>query len=646
MTITADQDAEQPTRTPGKELRRAARKTAFRHRHSLIMLAPIVWLSGLQFAGWLFEITAMSLLLRLGLVIVGVAAAVIAIARRGVAPFGVGITLSFLWLLAAYIWGPYGGTALVLWSVGLVMAVPFWRRHRARYRRGPVANEPQPELPATPAVDQTPVQLWAERAAPNNPHLAGTHLATPEALPGIGFTAEIVGVPGKTQTDNLIKATGTIASAWEVSLPQVIVEPTRTGNNSRGRLTVIERADQLQQTRFLEEDQARIDPDTGIARVGYFGDGQPAHWAFYTKKRGAQMGCNCGTTGSGKSEFGSTKMALARGCETIATILLDAQGGNSQPDWNDRTNLTALGVEKVFSTTLALDYVMGRRSEFLASVSWVDEHGRERRGKKFLFPGDPDVGGRPGVPYSGMKMLLLVFEELPLLLKSPTYGKQAIDILGPAAKTWRKPGGAIDIYAQNIGLAELKEDVFRANIFGGGSIAAFRTGSSVDHHMAGLAADPSKLPEYFPDGQETVGLGYLKGVDRRPAASWRSMIAKDTYGIATSPAACQIDDITLGFFDEYFHHLARGRQPVPPAKTGEREQTGGDVEAVVESVLERATRFLDVADIVAAAGGQLGDASLSEIKAALARLATRLPVVRDGDTWALLSPEGTLRPGQ
>ncbi|GAA0935124.1 hypothetical protein [Nonomuraea longicatena] len=120
MTLTAEQTSKFPR---DKELCRAARMAALRHRRSLVLLAPVVWISGLQLAGWLFEVNAMSLLWRLSLVIVVVEAAVVFVARRGAAPFGVGITLSLLWLLAAHIWGPYGGTALVLWSVGLVMAL-------------------------------------------------------------------------------------------------------------------------------------------------------------------------------------------------------------------------------------------------------------------------------------------------------------------------------------------------------------------------------------------------------------------------------------------------------------------------------------------------------------------------------------------
>ncbi|MFC7641401.1 hypothetical protein ACFQX6_10760 [Streptosporangium lutulentum] len=239
---------------------------------------------------------------------------------------------------------------------------------------------------------------------------------------------------------------------------------------------------------------------------------------------------------------------------------------------------------------------MDRRANYIAHVPWVDDHGRERNGKDFFLPGDPDMGG--------LKLMYFMLEELSLLLQDPDVGPEATEMLAKAAKTWRKPGGAIDAYLQNLGLENFGgrtiSNTLRSNLAGGGSVAAFRNGSSVDHNMVGLKGDPSNLPEFW-DGTEdkTVGLGYIKGIDNRPGGKWRSSISRDLYGIAISPAAAQIDPITAGFRDEYFDMVRRGinprdeHAPTPikaAAKASMPKWSSGDVEAAVERALASGKR--------------------------------------------------------
>src|SRR5690606_40220925 len=89
------------------------------------------------------------------------------------------------------------------------------------------------------------------------------------------------------------------------------------------------------------------------------------------------------------------------------------------------------------------------------------------------LPGDPDVGGMP--------LIVVFLEELRLLLDSP-YGKDALPLLGTAVRTWRKPGGSLNVFTQNLGLENFgNEQSLRSNLVSGGAVVAFRTGSSLDH---------------------------------------------------------------------------------------------------------------------------------------------------------------------
>ncbi|WP_440099991.1 hypothetical protein [Streptosporangium sp. H16] len=629
MPTKQDKPTAPPTPADDNQARKVAvRKIAWRQRRAVANLLPLAWIVGLQSIAVVIWVAAVVPGAKLGAVLAVIASVLIWLERRGGSPYSVAIVAGVLWLIPAYLWGPFGWTALTLWLVGPLVSAPFLRDHQTRFRHRPepvqaavVAEEPKPELEARLAPEQV---RYDERVIPNNLVFAGTRLDKPEPVAG-GFTARIIGEPGKTELSKLQTGTGTIASAWRGRPDQVTIEEAPDGDNSQALLTVITRGDNLQRARYLEEDGAAIDVATGIARIGYFNDLRPAHWSWWTTSGGAQMGCNCGTTGSGKSGFGNLKICLAHDCPVIVTVLLDAQDGSSQPDWNGKTHRYAEGVENVFGEVQALDYVAKRRAHYISHAQWSDSRGRERVGKSYLVPGDPDLGG--------MVLIYTLVEEAPLLFQDEVFGPRAIKLLGPGAKTYRKPGIGLDIFTQNLDLGELgRSRSFRANIAGGGSIAAFRTGASTDHKMVGLANDPSKLPEYFPNGDKTHGLGYLRGLDRRQA-TMRPLIPRDQFEIASRPAAGRFDEVTLGFYDEYAATLKGGRKASAP-KAAPVRATSGDVQAALEEVLAAADGPLDLGSIVAACGQRTQGCSLGEIKAGLAALESAELAWRTGTTYA------------
>ncbi|MEV0151478.1 MULTISPECIES: hypothetical protein [unclassified Nonomuraea] len=632
--IAAKNKTEPETDKPEpRKVRRAIRRIKRRQRRRMAYARPVAWLATIQTTAVLADATGLGLEVTGTAVVLAAGVTMVKARRRGQKPAMKRTVAGSMWLLVATFVGPYGLIALVLWVVGIVWSVPYWYGlYRSAHRR---AVQPK----ALPKSSVSGVEAWwEETVVPNHQAFVGTRLANPEPVPG-GFTAVVVGVPGKTELDKMAKATGTIASARRVSKDQVELGPAPGGDYSGARVTVVERGDNLRQVRYLEDDAAAVDVKTGVARVGYFFDLKPTHWSFWTTSAGAQMGINCGSTGAGKSGFGGTKLALVHQCPLAVAVLLDAQDGSSQPDWNGRTAISREGVQECWAELQALDYVMGRRAQHIAHAPWVDDQSRERHGKSFLVPGDPDLGG--------LVLMYVMVEELPLLLGDPEVGAQATEFLATAAKTWRKPGGSIDVFTQNLGLENFGgkpiSNTLRSNLSGGGSVAAFRTGSGQDHHMVGLAADPSSLPEFWEGTREkTHGLGFIKGVDNRPGGKWRASISRDLYGIATSPAAAQLDDITRGFFEEYYDMLRRGVDPrdpaaVTPAKAApdaKPQWSSADVEAVVEHALISGPKELGA--VCVAARRRLGDMPLGEVPAALRALEKAGRVRKSGDSYQLV----------
>lgn len=601
------------------------RRAAHHERGRLALLQPVAWLATLHCTAWAADAAEAHPLIRAG-VIAGTALAVLGRAeRRGQDLPVVPVTAGVLWAAAASLFGPYGWVALLLWIAGLIMAIPFWVGVLRRPRR------PERQAPAEPAAPSLTAhsRLWNERVVPNHAAFKATRLEQVAPVPD-GHTGIIVGDPGTTRYSQMTQdaAVETIASANQVRRSQVAIEEVADGDASQARVTVIRSDKNLTDTMWLEDSGAAIDPATGIAQVGRFFDLAPAHRQFWTHSGGAQMCVIAGDTGSGKSNHVAATLALAHRCPLMATALLDPQSGSSQPDWSGKTHIYGEGHEATFEHLQVLDFVMTRRADFVAHTPWADEQGRERNGKAFLLPGDPDM--------DGMTMLLVCVEELKLFLDGP-YGKLGFELLSTGVRTWRKAGGGLQVVNQNLGLDNFNNSQsFRSNLLSGGSLTALRTGSSADHNMVGLPADPSKLPERFRNKEKTHGLGYLTGIDCRPAATARMMPVRDAFGIASTPPAGELGERTLGYIEEFRHHAERGRDPrdVPAAK--QRQRTSGDVQAAVEAVL--AGRSMEVGAVCVAVQRRIGQVPLSEVPAALRALVTAGTVRQSGDLYHSVTP--------
>lgn len=629
-TAKADAAAKAAAALAAKMARRRRRTTMWRGRR---MIRPILLLCAVQLVGILqWQLPASPLWAGGFCAVAGIVAIAKARGRSGDAALMWRTLLGMGWLLAASILGPFGLQAAALWVVGVLLAVPYWQRHKTPFVPGS-SRLTDAENAATNASMSPEQRVWAARVAQPAANgvpagaLLGSSLSSPAPIPG-GWSARVQGLPGVHDLDKIHAAARKIASAYEISRAQVMVEMTEDGAENCAQITVITRSDNLERVHILEDDGASIDEKTGLARCGYFADLKPAHLQFFTDTGGAQMFLFAGGTGSGKSRAVEAKIALEHRSRVVVPILLDAQDGSSMPDWNGRTWKTALGIEDAFAELQCLDWVMRGRAHMIARLPWVDEHGRERIGHTFLMP-------HPGMPMFGVSL-----DEAPLLLQDETYGPRAVKLLSAGGKTWRKAGGSIALITQVPSLEELKSQTLRAMLRGGGTVISFRTGESVSQQMLGMANDPSKLPEFFPgSGKKTHGLGYIVGVDRRQA-TFRNLLTRDPYGIAASPPGYQVDEGTLRLFDRYTEQLRRRKvtRDVPaPAETtaaAAPAPTSGDVIAALEQVLAGAAGPLDMGSIVAQAGQRVRGCSIATVKSALRSLEADDRVYRQGDRWA------------
>ncbi|MEV4472776.1 hypothetical protein [Nonomuraea sp. NPDC049504] len=602
---------------PSVEVARTARRVAFRQRYRVTMGAPFAWPPiALSLSALLdTQQPAVGMLGAAAACAYPVVRAVRARRNVGAAAFGTG------WMLTAAASGPFGSVAVAGVAGWLWYSAAHWRRHRRLPLPGradkldiepPEVVVEQVELNAE--VQQI-MRRFNERLAAKGKALEGTTMTIPKRIEA-GYRAEIRAVPGEKETKDIMQVAGKVASAFHTTAQLAVLEPVPYGDNSRAMFTLL-KGDTLATVRRFEDLQPRIGKD-GRAHVGYFYDLQPAHWAFFTKSGGMRHGIIVGDSEAGKSRSVETLISLAHLSDQIATVLLDPQGG-SMPDWNGNTHRCALGEDDCMSELELWHWVMRRRVRHLARIPWVDEDGDERTGKTHLVPGDPDAGGMTGI--------FFVLEEAPELLQHDVHGKKAVGMLASGAKTWRKGGGGIVLVAQDPNMTELGGSVtLRAQLRK--NACALRTQTPGAAYQMGLPHDPSLLPMTFQDGTLTQGLAYLNGIDRR-AALMRWLYTEKPKYVARQPAAGRIDDLTMGWIEEFVNAKKSGRQArAGGGRAEEPRATAGDVKAAIIDVLAEADGLaLEIGELLHRVLKRRVTAPPSEIHAQLKRL------VADGRVW-------------
>lgn len=509
-----------------------------------------------------------------------------------------------VWLVCAAAFGA-GPPMPGLLFVGAVAAgTPWWWWHRPR---------------GVPELEDWQ-RVWDEWVAAPGTILPNARLDDREALPN-GWTAEIAMPPGKATTTTAVSATERIASAYGKPVSSVIVEPTPSGNASRARITVLEH-NPLEHVQPWPGPQL-LDRVEGMAPIGPYHDGELAYFRYWRRGSGPVHSLISGCTGSGKSVFIGTKLATERHSGGLmASWICCPQGGQSFPDWMDHVALsvdTPRGGAQLLEMAVA---VMRARSDYMAKMRWVDDKGRNRRGKGFF---EPTVE---------MPLLRITIEESPDVMAV----KGAVENAKTLANMGRKTGIGVDFVTQMPLLSELGNSApLRAGLTSG-NVVVFRTADRLSGQVSGLTAldngsvDPYRIPKQFADGSHTGGLGYTLGGSVRPAMM-RSYYDPDPYEWATAGETVQLDDLS----SDAAWHVGRGLTVQVPASLAVEEPA--PVPAVPEgptTVREAVLVFLrgrEVASTSVIARGV--DASMSTVSTTLKRLTEEGLVAKERvGTWS------------
>lgn len=401
--------------------------------------------------------------------------------------------LTALWVPALSLVGPVKPLLPLLLACWVCVLIPWVRHYRIRHE--------QPEAPVV--VKTTDYEVWAKLSAKRK--WTGL-LGMPEEIPG-GVRYPIVLDGAETDIGEVLSQPRKIAAAWGKSITEAYAEPSGDGVESKGSLTLLRRGT-LEKVR--EWDGSGVDPETGLAVIGRFADSAPARIRFFVRRDGIRHGLIAGTTGAGKTYLLDLIIRIALTSGFILPVVLDPQEGQSLPQWRKHLPYAA-GVDECMNMLYGLQAGMLDRSRYLSSLVWNDE-GHETEGMDFY-----------DYQLTGLKQVLVIGDEYPVLLTDRKHGPDAIRITADLGKRGRKTGVSLWPVAQVPSLAELGDQVVRS-MLAGGNIVCLRTGDRVSAGMLGLDVDPSSLPRYFPDGSPTSGLGYVVGPDNRQAVARNDLV--------------------------------------------------------------------------------------------------------------------------
>jgi hypothetical protein len=420
------------------------------------------------------------------------------------------------------------GAALLLCAAGLMidrtppgalavalLAIPLGTVVWARPRR---TEPPAPAVPTgiwTTYDDRSAV--WDERVGVQGGALPGSQLL---AITGetAGWSATIALPPGQLTTARALAATDRIASAYSVSAGSIVVEPALGAEQNRARLLVLT-------TNPLRAIQPftgpRLDHASGRLPIGTHADGTTAWWRLWTPGSGVCHGLIAGTTGSGKSGLVNLLCTEIRVSGVAVLWLADPEQGESVPDWQDAADWFAGTIPEIRRMLQAAERIMNGRKRRRARQTWIDDLGRIRRGRGHFDP-------TPGEP-----QLNVIIDESPDVLADPEC-RRIVALIG---KKGRKLGVSVTVIAQVPSLAELGGDLTIRSMLSSTNIVMFRTSDKLSKQMGlpqDLPVNPANLPEAWPDGTSTAGLGYVASAGGR-LSPVRVHYVQDPYYWATAP---------------------------------------------------------------------------------------------------------------
>ncbi|MFD7922523.1 hypothetical protein ACFV3R_25265 [Streptomyces sp. NPDC059740] len=413
-------------------------------------------------------------------------------------------------------WGenPWWGFSLV-WSA--VYGTWVWRRWGRR-----------PAAATAPKLTQQMLD-WEQYAAAADGPYPKSKLLSPIATPDGGWSGEIQAPRGKSFK---IASMDDVLSSIGVEDPD-LVALEKIGPRT-GRITVFTVNPLKEGSLFGDEHVVNV--ETGLAPIGVYYDGAPSHYRFWLPGSGAVHDFITGTSGSGKSRTVDALLAIERRSPLICSIVIDPQEGLSLPDWPDAVAAFAPGNALGIVALRAAHAIMKERGKRYNRLKWIDDKGRERIGRAFFVPGDPDP------------LLCLTIEEAHDILNDEEHGEEAVKLIADMAKEARKVGIKIRVCNQSPNADELGGKTLIRDILQGGNNLVLRSGSSATGKRAAGTAlgdiDPGAIPREFADGTSTGGLGYLAGPDNR-SAMWRAPYVEDAFGLAHEGETTPIEPASI-----------------------------------------------------------------------------------------------------
>ena len=434
---------------------------------------------------------------------------------RYLAGWLLGPACAALLLYVAAVIGTRPPLVAVLVVGGIAVAGSWWLQHRP--------DEPEPPVVT---VDRTPVwtdyddraALWDERVGVVGGALPASQLLGITAETA-GWSASIALPPGQLTTGQALAAADRIASAYSVSSDSVVVEPALSAEQNRARLLVLTQNPLREVQPF---NQPRLDHSSGRLPIGTHADGTTAWWRLWVPGSGVCHGLIAGTTGSGKSGLVNLLCTEIRHSSLAVLWLADPEQGESVPDWQDAADWFAGTIPEIRRMLQAAERIMNGRKSRRARQTWTDDLGRPRKGRGHFDP-------TPGEP-----QLNVIIDESPDVLADPEC-RRIVALIG---KKGRKLGVSVTVIAQVPSLAELGGDLTIRSMLSSTNIVMFRTSDKLSKQMGlpqDLPVNPANLPEAWPDGRSTAGLGYVASAGGR-LSPLRAHYVEDPYHWATTPA--------------------------------------------------------------------------------------------------------------